>query len=222
MSRTKAVLSWSSGKDSAWSLHCLRQAGEVEVIGLLTTVTEAYGRVSMHGVRERLLEAQAAAAGLPLLRVPIPAPCPNAVYEAAMARAVETIKAWGATAVAFGDLFLEDVRQYREAKLEGTGLAPLFPLWGRDTAELAGEMLAGGLVATITCLDPKQLDRRFAGRRFDRSLLGDLPDGVDPCGEKGEFHSFAHRGPMFAEEIQIAVGETVERDGFVFTDLLPA
>lgn len=222
MTKPKAVLSWSSGKDSAWSLHRLRVAGEVEVLGLLTTVTRDYGRVSMHAVREELLEAQAKATGLPLYRVPIPAPCPNEVYEAAMAAALERIKADGAEAVAFGDLFLEDVRRYREDRLAGTGLAPIFPLWGLDTAALARDMVAGGLCATVTCVDPKQFDASFAGRAFDAAFLDNLPPGVDPCGENGEFHSFAHAGPMFSHPIAIELGETVTRDGFVFTDILRA
>jgi len=222
MTKPKTVLSWSSGKDSAWSLHRLRMAGEVELIGLLTTVTQDYGRVSMHAVREELLEAQAVTAGLPLYRVPIPAPCPNEVYEAAMTEALERIKADGAEAVAFGDLFLEDVRQYREDKLAGTGLTPIFPLWGQNTAALARDMVAGGLRATVTCVDPKQLDASFAGRPFDAPFLADLPPGVDPCGENGEFHSFAHAGPMFSHPIAIDAGETVTRDGFVFADILRA
>ena len=218
----RAVLSWSSGKDSAWMLHRLRQAGEVEIVGLLTTVTETYARVSMHAVRDSLLAAQAEAARLPLHRVPIPDPCPNEVYERAMSRAIERIKADGATAIAFGDLFLADVRRYREQRLAGTGLTPLFPLWGEDTGALARKMVAGGLAATITCVDPKALDAGFCGRAFDASFLDDLPAGVDACGENGEFHSFAHAGPMFARPIPIHVGETVARGGFVFTDLLPA
>lgn len=221
MGKPKAVLSWSSGKDSAWTLHRMRQAGEVEIIGLLTTITRDFGRVSMHAVREALLEAQARAAGLPLYRVPIPAPCPNEVYEAAMTKAVDDIKADGAEVMAFGDLFLEDVRRYREDRLGGTGLTPVFPLWGLDTENLARDMIAGGLEATITCVDPKQVDASFSGRRFDAAFLADLPDGADPCGENGEFHSFVHAGPMFAEPIGVEIGETVERDGFVFTDIVP-
>jgi uncharacterized protein (TIGR00290 family) len=221
MARPRVVLSWSSGKDSAWMLHRLRRAGAVEIVGLLTTVTEAYARVSMHAVREGLLAAQAEAASLPLYRVPIPDPCPNDTYEAAMAAAIARIKADGADAVAFGDLFLEGVRRYREERLAGSGLSPLFPLWGADTARLAREMVAGGLEATVTCVDPKALDARFCGRRFDAAFLADLPAGVDACGENGEFHSFAHGGPMFAYPIPVRVGETVARDGFVFTDLVP-
>ncbi len=223
--RPRVLLSWSSGKDSAWALHVLRSAGEVELVGLVTTLNEAHGRVAMHAVRESLLEEQAHAAGLPLWRVPIPHPCSNAEYEAAMGQLVARAVAEGVDAMAFGDLFLEDVRRYREERLAGSGLAPLFPLWGRPTGALAREMVAGGLRAVLTCVDPRQLDRRFAGRIFDAALLDELqalPNGVDPCGERGEFHSFAYAGPMFRRDIPLRVGETVERDGFVFSDVLPA
>ena len=223
--RPRVLLSWSSGKDSAWALHVLRSGGEVEVVGLVTTVNEAHGRVAMHAVRESLLEQQAEAAGLPLWRVPIPHPCSNADYEAAMGRLVAEAVAQGVEAMAFGDLFLADVRRYREERLAGSGLAPLFPLWGRPTGALAREMVAAGLRAHLTCVDPRQLDPRFAGRVFDAALLDELealPDGVDPCGERGEFHSFAYAGPMFRHEVAVRVGETVEREGFVFSDLLPA
>jgi uncharacterized protein (TIGR00290 family) len=217
----KALLAWSSGKDSAWSLHVLRDRGDVEVAGLLTTVNEAFGRVAMHAVRRELLEAQARAAGVPLHVVPIPSPCPNEVYEAAMARALAEARAAGVEAVAFGDLFLEDVRRYREERMAPTGLRPLFPLWGRPTRALAEEMIDGGLRARLTCVDPKVLDPSFAGRAFDRGLLEALPPDVDPCGERGEFHSFAWDGPMFDRPVPVAVGEVVHRDGFVFADLLP-
>jgi uncharacterized protein (TIGR00290 family) len=217
----KALLAWSSGKDSAWTLLVLRRQGQVEVAGLLTTVNETHDRVAMHAVRRRLLEAQAAAAGLPLTVVPIPYPCPNETYEAAMAQALERARAEGIGAVAFGDLFLEDVRRYREDRLAGTGIAPLFPLWGRPTPELAQEMIAGGLRARLTCVDPKAVPASFAGRAFDGALLADLPPGVDPCGERGEFHSFAWAGPMFAHPVPVQVGAVVARDGFVFADLLP-
>lgn len=213
---------WSSGKDSAWALHQLRTRGDVDVVGLLTTLNQDAGRVSMHAVRERLLERQAAALNLPLTKVLIPEQCVNADYEAAMAAALERAQANGVTAVAFGDLFLEDVRRYREERLAGTGIEPLFPLWGLDTAKLAGEMVAGGLRAHLTCVDPRQLDRSFAGRTYDAALLDDLPAGVDPCGERGEFHTFAYAGPMFAQPIPIAAGEVVERAGFVYADLLDA
>lgn len=211
---------WSSGKDSAWALHVVRQRAEVEVVGLLTTITAPFGRVSMHGVREEILEAQADAAGLPLYRVPIPAPCSNADYEAAMSRAVEQAKAEGVTQMIFGDLYLEDVRAYRERQLAGTGLEPVFPLWNRPTRALAEEMICGGLVAYVSCLDPRKLPRELAGRKFDRSFLAALPQDIDPCAERGEFHTCAVDGPMFARPIPVQTGETVDRDGFVFTDLL--
>jgi uncharacterized protein (TIGR00290 family) len=219
--KTKALLSWSSGKDSAWSLHVLRQRGDVEVVGLLTTINEAFDRVAMHAVRADLLRVQAEAAGAPLWPVPIPWPCSNEVYEGAMRAAVDRARAEGITAIAFGDLFLEDIRRYREERLRDSGLAPMFPLWGLPTAELAREMIAGGLRARITCVDPEQLSADFAGREFDASLLADLPHTVDPCGERGEFHTFAYAGPMFARPLSIRSGEVVTRDGFVFADLLP-
>ena len=218
--KSKALLAWSSGKDSAWSLHVLRAQAEVEVVGLLTTINEAFDRVAMHAVRSALLRAQAEAAGLPLWPVAIPWPCSNADYEAAMSAVLARAQADGVTALAFGDLFLEDIRRYREAQLRPTGLRPLFPLWGRPTAPLAAEMVAGGLRARLTCVDPKALDPRFAGRDFDAALLGELPPSVDPCGERGEFHTFAYDGPMFARPIPIQAGEVVARDGFVFADLL--
>jgi len=221
VTRPKLLLSWSSGKDSAWALHVLRQRGEYEIAGLLTTINQSADRVAMHAVRAALLERQAAAAGLPLIRIPIPHPCPNEAYEAAMARAMADARRDGVTAVAFGDLFLEDVRAYRVAKLAGTGIDPVFPVWGLETEALARAMVAGGLRAHVTCVDPKQLDPSFAGRTFDADFLDDLPDGVDPCGENGEFHSFVHQGPMFAQPIPVRAGEIVERDGFVFADLLP-
>jgi uncharacterized protein (TIGR00290 family) len=220
--RPKAIVAWSSGKDSAWALHAVRRAGAVDVVGLLTTVTHAFGRVSMHAVREELLDRQAAALGLPCCKVRIPWPCPNHVYEAEMAAALAAAHAAGVAQVVFGDLFLADVRAYREAKLAGTGLAPAFPLWGRDTGGLAREMLDGGLAATLTCVDPRQVDRALAGRPFDLALLAALPPDVDPCGENGEFHTFASAGPMFSGPIAVAPGEVVEREGFVFADVLAA
>ena len=218
--KPKALIAWSSGKDSAWALHEIRRAGEYEVVGALTTVTETFQRVSMHGVREDILYAQHEAAGLPSLIVPIPYPCPNEIYEARMAVELAGAKAAGVTHVIFGDLFLEDVRAYREQKLAGTGITPLFPLWGKPTAALAREMIDGGLETYLVCVDPKQLSLDFAGRRFDHALLNDLPAGVDPCGEKGEFHSCVVAGPMFSRRIDVSVGETVERGGFVYTDLI--
>jgi len=218
--RKRVLLSWSSGKDSAWALHVLRQDPTATVAALLTTINESAGRVAMHAVRESLVERQAAEAGLPIWRVPIPSPCPNEVYEAGMREATARARAEGFTHVAFGDLFLNDVRRYREERLAGTGLDPLFPIWGIPTDELARDMVGGGLEAVLTCVDPRQLDQRFAGRRFDRALLSDLPASVDPCGERGEFHTFCHAGPMFARPIDVEIGATIVRDGFVFTDLV--
>jgi uncharacterized protein (TIGR00290 family) len=220
-SRPKAWLAWSSGKDSAWSLHAIRNSGEVDVVALLTTVNRTHGRVAMHAVRESLLEIQAAEVGLPLVKVPIPYPCPNEVYERAMSEAMAHARADGVYRVVFGDLFLGDIRAYREKQLAACGMAPIFPLWGRETGRLADEMLAGGLCAYLTCVDPRKLDRSFAGRRFDAQMLRALPLGVDPCGENGEFHSCVTAGPMFRKPIPISVGEIVGRDGFVFADLLP-
>lgn len=216
----RVLLSWSSGKDSAWALHVLRNDPQVEVVGLLSTVNTAYGRVAMHSTRLELLRAQAQAAGLPLHIVPLPWPCSNEVYEAAMRKAVEDALEHGVTHIAFGDLFLEDVRAYRVKQLEGSGLEPLFPIWHEPTGPLARRMIDAGLQAVITCIDPKKLPRSFAGRRFDHALLDELPQGVDPCGENGEFHTCVLAGPMFREPLHAAVGETVERDGFVFADLL--
>lgn len=221
--RPRVLIAWSSGKDSAWALHVLREAGEVEVVGLLTTFNEAFDRVAMHAVRRDLVEAQARAAGLPLIDVPLPWPCSNAAYEEAMGRALAEVRAQlTITHVAFGDLFLEDVRQYRESRMQGTGLTPLFPLWGMPTATLARTMVASGLKARITCVDPKRLSPSYAGRLFDGNLLDEWSDGVDPCGERGEFHTFACAGPMFADPIPVSLGGVVARDGFVFADLLPA
>jgi uncharacterized protein (TIGR00290 family) len=213
----KVLASWSSGKDSAWMLHVLRRS--VDVAGLLTTMNEQFDRVAMHAVRRRLVEAQAAAVGLPLITVPLPWPCSNAEYERRMRDAVAAAVSDGFTHVAFGDLFLEDVRRYREDRLAGSGLQPLFPIWGIPTDELAKEMVEAGLKAIITCVNPTVLDRSFAGRQFDRRLLSELPAGVDACGERGEFHSFAYDGPMFERPVSATVGEVVERDGFVFADL---
>lgn len=219
--RERTVVSWSSGKDAAFALGEAQRDPGLEVVGLLTTVTSSFGRVSMHGVREALLEAQARALGLPLRKVEIPFPCPNEVYERAMASAIADLRATGVTRMVFGDLYLPDVRAYRESRLAGTGIAPLFPLWGRDTRTLAHEMIRTGLDARIVCLDPRVLPTALAGRRFDEALLRDLPPGTDPCGENGEFHTFVAAGPMFPSPVPYTVGETVERDGFVFTDLVP-
>jgi uncharacterized protein (TIGR00290 family) len=217
----KILVSWSTGKDSAWMLHVLNQAHPNAAAGLLTTTNAAFDRVAMHSVRRELLEIQAEAAGLPLHIVPLPWPCSNRQYEALMQAAVAGFVADGFTHVAFGDLFLEDVRRYREERLEGTGLAPMFPLWKtQPTSELARDMIAGGLRARLTCVDPRQLHPRFAGREFDASLLAELPAHVDPCGENGEFHSFAYAGPMFRHPIAISGGEIIERDGFIFADVL--
>ncbi|MFN7915740.1 MAG: hypothetical protein U0Q55_10420 [Vicinamibacterales bacterium] len=218
----KTLVSWSSGKDSAWMVHVLRQRPDVELAGLLTTVNASAQRVAMHAVRESLLARQASALGLPLRTIPLPYPCPNERYEQLMGDAVAGALREGFTHVAFGDLFLEDIRAYRERQLAGTGLTPLFPLFGADTATLAKEMIAGGLKARLTCVDPRVLDRRFVSREFDDDLLAELPAGIDPCGERGEFHSFAYAGPMFAAPIPVQAGEIVERDGFVFADLLEA
>lgn len=222
MTTLKALVSWSSGKDSAWALHTLRQREDVELAGLLTTFNRAAGRVAMHAVRERLVEAQARALGLPLVKVPIPSPCSNEEYEQAMGAAMAQAKADGINAVAFGDLFLEDVRRYREEKLTGTGIQPLFPLWGLDTKALARQMVRAGLRAYVTCVDPKQLDPSFAGRAYDGQFLDNLPKGVDPCGERGEFHTFVYDGPMFQKPIPVMPGQVVSRDGFIFADVLPA
>lgn len=217
----RAILSWSSGKDSAFALHETRRLGLADIAGLLTVVNEVHERVAMHAVRDTLLERQADAAGLPLIRVPIPDPCPNEVYAARMAAAMERVKADGIHHVVFGDLFLEDVRRYREEQLAKAGMAAIFPLWHRDTRILAEQMIASGLVAHLTSIDPKQIPAPLAGRRFDAALLAGLPAGADPCGENGEFHTFVSAGPMFHTPIAVDIGETVERDGFVFTDVIP-
>jgi len=217
----KTWLSWSSGKDSAWSLEMLRRSGEAEVMGLFTTINAAFDRVAMHAVRRGLVEAQARAAGLELHLIEIPYPCPNADYERIMGAFVAKAQAEGAEAMAFGDLFLADIRAYRERQLADTGIAPLFPLWGRDTRELAAEMIDGGLVAHVTSIDPRKLDPSFAGRIFDAAFLADLPASADPCGENGEFHTFVAAGPMFREAVAVRSGEITERDGFVFADLVP-
>ena len=216
----RVILSWSSGKESASTLHVLRSRIGIEPAALLTSVSEVYDRVSMHGVRSSVLRAQAEAAGLPLVTVALPAPCPNEVYDERMGRTVRTLVADGFTHVAFGDLFLEDIREYREERLRGSGLEPIFPLWGMETRGLAREMVDGGLEARISCLDPRHLPAQFAGRAFDHRLLDELPPTVDPCGERGEFHTCVTAGPMFATRLDVRLGDVVERDGFVFGDVL--
>jgi uncharacterized protein (TIGR00290 family) len=219
--KPKAWLAWSSGKDSAWSLHVMRQRGDIEIAALLTTVNQKYQRVAMHAVRESLLEAQAAAAGLPLIKVQIPSPCPNEAYESAMAKAMDRARDEEVTHVVFGDLFLEDIRKYREDNLAKCAMTPVFPLWLKPTRQLANEMIASGLRAYLTCVNPKKLEGKFAGRAFDEELLAEFPASVDPCGENGEFHTCVVAGPMFASAIPVDAGEIVERDGFVFADFLP-
>src|ERR1700683_4567383 len=216
----RILLSWSSGKDSAWSLYLLRQRGEYEVAGLLTTFNGEADRVAMHAVRREVVEFQAAAAGLPLWAVPLPWPCSNEQYELLMARTCARAVAEGISGVAFGDLFLEDVRAYREKQMKDTGLEPIFPVWGMPTGALAREMIASGVRAKLTCVDTGKLDRSFAGREFDEELLADLPSEADPCGERGEFHSFVYAGPMLNGVVEVSVGSTVVRDSFVFADLM--
>jgi len=218
----KVLVSWSSGKDSAWMLHKLKQDPAIEIGGLLTTMNEAFDRVAMHAVRRTLLEAQARAAGVPLRTIPLPWPCTNEEYEARMRAAVSQAVDEGFTHVAFGDLFLEDVRNYRERLFDGTGIDPLFPIWGEDTAQLARRFIADGFEARIVCVDTTQLDASFAGRIFDTQLLDDFPTAIDPCGERGEFHTFVHGGPIFSHPILITPGEIVRREQrFTYCDLLP-
>jgi uncharacterized protein (TIGR00290 family) len=219
-SRPKALISWSSGKDSAFALHEVRRSGEFDVVGALTSVTETFGRVSIHGVRQEILQAQCEAVGLPSRIVPIPYPCPNEMYEARMGEAVAKAVQDGITHMIFGDLFLADVRAYREQKLAGTGITPVFPLWGRPTRELAQAMIASGLEAYLATVDLKKLPAEFAGRSFDTQLLANLPDGIDPCGENGEFHTCVVAGPIFTRRIPVTAGERVERDGYGYCDLV--
>jgi uncharacterized protein (TIGR00290 family) len=216
----RVLLSWSSGKDSAWALHVLRRQPGIELVGLLTTLNQEFQRVAMHGTRRAVVEAQAEAAQLPLWIVPLPWPCPNAIYEQLMAEACERAIREQVDAIAFGDLFLSDIRAYREAQLKPTGLEPLFPLWEIPTGVLAREMMAGGLRAKLVCVDKKQLPDSFAGRDFDAALLRDLPPEVDPCGEHGEFHTCVYDGPIFSAAINLEAGEIVDRDGFVYADFL--
>jgi uncharacterized protein (TIGR00290 family) len=222
MPRPKALISWSSGKDSAFSLHEVRRAGEFDVVGALTTVTETFGRVSIHGVRQEILHAQLDAAGLPPRIVPIPYPCPNEIYEARMGEAVTHAVREGITHIIFGDLFLADIRAYREQKLAGTGITPVFPLWQRPTLPLAQAMIASGMEAYLATVNLKKLPAEFAGRKFDVQLLADLPDGIDPCGENGEFHTCVVAGPIFSRPIPVVQGERVERDDYAYCDLVMA
>jgi uncharacterized protein (TIGR00290 family) len=219
MPKPKALISWSSGKDSAFSLYEVRRAGEFDVIGALTTVTETFERVSIHGVRQEILRAQCEAAGLPQRIVPIAYPCPNDIYEARMGEAVANAVREGITHMIFGDLFLADIRAYREQKLAGTGITPIFPLWERPTRALAEAMIASGLEAFLAAVDLKRLPAEFAGRRFDAQLLADLPEGIDPCGENGEFHTCVVAGPMFLRRLPVETGERVIRDGYAYCDL---
>ena len=222
MAPPKAYVSWSSGKDSAFALYEAQRQGLAEVVGALTTLSAAYGRVAMHGVRESLLDRQLAALSLPALKIPLPTPCSNEHYEAQMSLAFERLKGEGVTHLVFGDLHLEDIRAYRERQLAAAGMTGIFPLWRRDTTVLAREMIASGIVAHLVCLDPRRLGRELAGRRFDARLLAELPPGVDPCGENGEFHTLVSAGPMFSAPIAVSVGTRVERDGFVFADVVAA
>jgi uncharacterized protein (TIGR00290 family) len=219
--RPKAWMAWSSGKDSAWALHTVRQSGDYDVTGLLTTITETFDRVSMHGVRRSIVEAQARSVGIPLITAPIPFPCPNETYEKVMAAAMARARAEGVRVVIFGDLYLEDVRAYREKTLSPVGMTPVFPLWGRPTHELAEQMIDDGLHAIVVCIDPRRLSRTLAGSRFDRMFLDALPPGIDPCAENGEFHTVVVGGPMFKTPIPVKISETVEREGFVYTDVIP-
>ncbi|MGZ4818199.1 MAG: Dph6-related ATP pyrophosphatase [Terriglobales bacterium] len=215
----RVVVSWSGGKDSAWALHVVRTRGDCEVVALLTTMNAAFDRVAMHAIRREVVEAQARAAGLPLWTVPLPWPCSNEHYETAMSQACKRSLSEGVSGFVFGDLFLADIRAYREKQLAGTGLEPIFPLWLQPTADLAREMISAGLRARLTCVDPKQIASSFAGQEFDAKLLSDLPATCDPCGEKGEFHTCMYAGPMFASELRIENGEVAVRDGFVFADM---
>jgi uncharacterized protein (TIGR00290 family) len=222
VAKPKLCLAWSGGKDSAWALHLLCQQREFEITALVTTTNEQFQRIAIHGTREELLDRHAAATGIPLWKVPLPWPCSNADYESRMGALVRRAAAEGVTHFAFGDLFLQDIRAYRVAMLHGTGVEPVFPCWGLDTAQLARDMIAAGLRAKLTCVDPRVLDASFAGREFDESLLRDLPAQVDPCGEQGEFHTFVWDSPDFASPIPCSYSHTVVRDGFTYAELLPA
>ncbi len=217
--KPKALIAWSSGKDSAWALHRVRAEGTYEIAGALTAITENFDRVAMHGVRREILEAQLAAAKLPLFPVMIPFPCPNEIYEQRMGEAMRAAREQGIEKIIFGDLFLEDIRAYREEKLRGTGIEPVFPLWNIPTDKLARDMIGGGLKARVVTLDPRKVPRELAGAEFDEKLLAALPEGVDPCAENGEFHTCVVGGPMFDNDLKAKAGDVVERDGFVFADL---
>jgi len=219
--RRKTLMSWSSGKDSAWALFQLQQNPEITLVGIFCTVNKEYDRVAMHGVRVELLRQQADSIGLPLEIIEIPYPCSNAEYEKIMGQFVERAKKDNIVHFAFGDLFLEEVRAYREEKLKGSGINPIFPIWGIPTDKLSREMISGGLKTVITCINPKQMPKELIGREFDENFLDSLPETVDPCGENGEFHSFVFDGPMFNEKLEIVVGDIVHRDNFVFADVLP-
>jgi uncharacterized protein (TIGR00290 family) len=214
-------LSWSSGKDSAWTLHLLRQAPDIQVTALITTFNSEANRVAMHAVRRELVEAQAERTGLPLWAVELPWPCPNGEYEHRMRLVCQHATNEGITAIAFGDLFLQDIREYRMRQLRGSGLTPLFPVWQIPTGRLAREMIAAGVKAKVTCVDPSKLGKSFAGRDYDLQLLQDFPPGIDPCGENGEFHTFVNDAPVFSRPIGVRPGQVLERDGFVFADVLP-
>jgi uncharacterized protein (TIGR00290 family) len=218
--KKKTLLSWSSGKDSAWALHVLRQQQDIEVVGLFCTFNMKFDRGAMHAVRIELISQQAENLGLPLELIPIPDPCSDSGYKTIMADFIDQVKSQGINTIAFGDLFLEEIRSYREESLAGTGITPLFPLWGIPTDELSKEMVNSGLRAKITCIDPRYLPAEFAGHEYDSNFLQQIPDTIDPCGEKGEFHSFAYDGPMFKNKLNVCVGETVTRGGFVYTDIL--
>ena len=217
--RPKAAVSWSSGKDSAYALFRTIESGNYEVVALLTTVTSTYDRISMHGVRRALLEEQSRATGIPLMEVEIPTGCDNKTYEEQMDKATDRMKAEGIEYIIFGDIFLQDIREYREKNLKGTGITPVFPLWGENTHDLAKKIIGSGIEAVIVCLDPSKIDRNFGGNSFDAGFLNSIPPEADPCGENGEFHTFVHNAPFFRGKIPVVVGDNVERDGFLFTDL---
>lgn len=221
--RKRVVISWSGGKDSAWTLHTLRQRpNEYAVVGLLTTINQQFNRVAVHGVRRELLEAQAASVGLPLWVVPLPSPCSNEHYERRLTNALRFMRGLGVEAIAFGDLYLQDIRRYRETQFGKCGVELLFPIWALPTRELAGQIVSSGIKARLACVDPRAVPADWAGRDYDERLLAELPPSVDPCAENGEFHTFVYDGPIFRSPIPIVTGEVVQRDGFFFADLLPA